>query len=160
MILKKLRRKFARLPHTSPLELHTGDCVKVNWSKSWSTLLQVERSSCWQQLLLKAVLIYREQNTIFIDEADHYGLADLHQLRGRVGRSHHRAYCYLIVKESTRLTSTAARRLRAIQEFSSTGAGFFFSHERPRDSRRWQSARHSTERTHSSSRLRTLLPTP
>lgn len=63
-------------------------------------------------------------NTIFIDEADHYGLADLHQLRGRVGRSHHRAYCYLLVHEATRLTSTAARRLRAIQEFSSTGAGF------------------------------------
>jgi transcription-repair coupling factor (superfamily II helicase) len=63
-------------------------------------------------------------NTIFIDEADHYGLADLHQLRGRVGRSHHRAYCYLLVREATRLTTTAARRLRAIQEFSSTGAGF------------------------------------
>ena len=63
-------------------------------------------------------------NTIFIDEADQYGLADLHQLRGRVGRSHHRAYCYLLVKETGRLTETAARRLRAIQEFSSTGAGF------------------------------------
>ncbi len=63
-------------------------------------------------------------NTIFIDEADHYGLADLHQLRGRVGRSSHRAYCYMLVDESARLTPTAARRLRAIQEFSSMGAGF------------------------------------
>jgi transcription-repair coupling factor (superfamily II helicase) len=63
-------------------------------------------------------------NTIFVDESDHYGLADLHQLRGRVGRSHHRAYCYMLVDESARLTSTAARRLRAIQEFSSMGAGF------------------------------------
>ena len=63
-------------------------------------------------------------NTIFIDEADNYGLADLHQLRGRVGRSHHRAYCYLLVDEMAQLTSTAARRLRAIQEFSSMGAGF------------------------------------
>ena len=63
-------------------------------------------------------------NTIFIDEADHYGLADLHQLRGRVGRSHHRAWCYLLVDEAARLTSTAAKRLRAIQEFSSMGAGF------------------------------------
>jgi transcription-repair coupling factor (superfamily II helicase) len=81
------------------------------------------------QLLLATTIIESgldipRANTIFIDEADHYGLADLHQLRGRVGRSHHRAYCYLIVKESTRLTPTAARRLRAIQEFSSTGAGF------------------------------------
>jgi len=63
-------------------------------------------------------------NTIFIDEADTYGLADLHQLRGRVGRSHHRAYCYMLVDENATLTSTAAKRLRAIQEFSSMGAGF------------------------------------
>ena len=63
-------------------------------------------------------------NTIFIDEADTYGLADLHQLRGRVGRSHHRAWCHLLVDETARLTSTAAKRLRAIQEFSSMGAGF------------------------------------
>jgi transcription-repair coupling factor (superfamily II helicase) len=63
-------------------------------------------------------------NTIFIDEADTYGLADLHQLRGRVGRSHHRAWCYLVVDETARLTQTAAKRLRAIQEFSSMGAGF------------------------------------
>ena len=63
-------------------------------------------------------------NTIFVDEADTYGLADLHQLRGRVGRSHHRAYCYMLVDETAHLTSTAARRLRAIQEFSSMGAGF------------------------------------
>jgi len=63
-------------------------------------------------------------NTIFIDEADTYGLADLHQLRGRVGRSHHRAWGYLLVDEAARLTSTAAKRLRAIQEFSSMGAGF------------------------------------
>ena len=63
-------------------------------------------------------------NTIFIDEADDYGLADLHQLRGRVGRSHHRAWCYLLVDETARLTQTAAKRLRAIQEFSSRGAGF------------------------------------
>jgi transcription-repair coupling factor (superfamily II helicase) len=62
--------------------------------------------------------------TIFIDEADTYGLADLNQLRGRVGRSHHRAWCYLLVDEAARLTSTAAKRLRAIQEFSSMGAGF------------------------------------
>jgi len=63
-------------------------------------------------------------NTIFIDESDTYGLADLHQLRGRVGRSHHRAYCYMLVDGGKPLTGTAARRLRAIQEFSSIGAGF------------------------------------
>jgi transcription-repair coupling factor (superfamily II helicase) len=63
-------------------------------------------------------------NTIFIDEADRYGLADLHQLRGRVGRYKHRAYCYLLVGEDRHLSPEAARRLRAIEEFSQMGAGF------------------------------------
>lgn len=63
-------------------------------------------------------------NTIFIDEADRYGLADLHQLRGRVGRYKHRAYCYLLVDENKSLTPTAAKRLRAIEEYSQMGAGF------------------------------------
>ena len=63
-------------------------------------------------------------NTIFIDEADCYGLADLHQLRGRVGRYIHRAYCYLLLDPNKNLTSTSARRLKAIEEFSQMGAGF------------------------------------
>ncbi len=63
-------------------------------------------------------------NTIFIDEAHRYGLADLHQLRGRVGRYKHRAYCYLLVDQNRRITPNAARRLRAIEEFSEMGAGF------------------------------------
>lgn len=63
-------------------------------------------------------------NTIFIDEAHRYGLADLHQLRGRVGRYKHHAYCYLLVDPGTQLTPNAARRLLAIEEFSDMGAGF------------------------------------
>jgi transcription-repair coupling factor (superfamily II helicase) len=63
-------------------------------------------------------------NTIFVDEADRYGLADLHQLRGRVGRYKHRAYCYLLVDPNKNLSPNAAKRLRAIEEFSQMGAGF------------------------------------
>ncbi|MCS6977729.1 MAG: transcription-repair coupling factor [Gemmatales bacterium] len=63
-------------------------------------------------------------NTIFIDDADQYGLADLHQLRGRVGRYRHRAYCYLIVNPSRNLTPAAVKRLKAIEEFTELGAGF------------------------------------
>jgi transcription-repair coupling factor (superfamily II helicase) len=63
-------------------------------------------------------------NTIFIDQGDRYGLADLHQLRGRVGRSNVRAYCYVLVDEHKTLTMEAQRRLRAIEEFSQLGAGF------------------------------------
>lgn len=63
-------------------------------------------------------------NTIFIDEADRYGLADLHQLRGRVGRYKHRAYCYLLIDRHKHITPNAAKRLRAIEEYSEMGAGF------------------------------------
>src|SRR5881275_45759 len=63
-------------------------------------------------------------NTMFIDEADIYGLADLHQLRGRVGRHKHRAYCYLLLDGSRQVSPTAARRLKAMEEFTSLGAGF------------------------------------
>ncbi|MBT6153425.1 MAG: transcription-repair coupling factor [Planctomycetaceae bacterium] len=63
-------------------------------------------------------------NTILIHQADNYGLADLHQLRGRVGRSAHRAYCYLVLEDGRTVTPIAAKRLKAIEEFSELGAGF------------------------------------
>ncbi len=63
-------------------------------------------------------------NTIFINRADRFGLADLHQLRGRVGRYKHRAYCYLLLPPDKPLTDTAAKRLKAIEEYSELGAGF------------------------------------
>ncbi|MCO6456189.1 MAG: transcription-repair coupling factor [Pirellulaceae bacterium] len=66
-------------------------------------------------------------NTVFVNEAERYGLADLHQLRGRVGRYKNRAYCYLLVEPHKHLTPNAARRLRAIEEFSDMGAGFAIS---------------------------------
>ena len=63
-------------------------------------------------------------NTIMINRADRLGLAPLHQLRGRVGRSHHRAYAYLIVPSRRGLTADAARRLEAIEALEELGAGF------------------------------------
>ena len=63
-------------------------------------------------------------NTIFIDEADRYGLAELHQLRGRVGRYKHQAYCYMLVDRFKHLSPDASRRLHAIEEYSHIGAGF------------------------------------
>ncbi len=63
-------------------------------------------------------------NTIFIDEAYRYGLAELHQLRGRVGRYKNQAYCYLLVDKHKHLSPDAARRLHAIEEYSEIGAGF------------------------------------
>ncbi len=63
-------------------------------------------------------------NTIFINEADIFGLADLHQLRGRVGRYKHRAYAYLLLPKNRPVSPEAEKRLKAIIDFSELGAGF------------------------------------
>ncbi len=63
-------------------------------------------------------------NTIIINNADKFGLAELYQLRGRVGRSDEQAYAYLLVQEEAMMTETARLRLTAIQEFAELGAGF------------------------------------
>jgi len=63
-------------------------------------------------------------NTILVNQAQNIGLSDLHQLRGRVGRSNRKAFCYLIVPPLVSLTDEARRRLRAIEEFSDLGSGF------------------------------------
>ncbi len=63
-------------------------------------------------------------NTMIIEKAEHYGLSELYQLRGRVGRSNRRAYCYLFVEPDSDLTEIARKRLAALKEFSDLGAGF------------------------------------
>jgi transcription-repair coupling factor (superfamily II helicase) len=63
-------------------------------------------------------------NTIIIERADKFGLAQLHQLRGRVGRSHHRAYAYLLVPDRRALSEDARKRLEAIESLEELGAGF------------------------------------
>jgi len=63
-------------------------------------------------------------NTIIIDRADRFGLAQLHQLRGRVGRSHHRAYAYLVVPDRKSITADAQKRLEALASLEELGAGF------------------------------------
>ena len=63
-------------------------------------------------------------NTIIINDAQNFGLSDLHQLRGRVGRSDQRGYCYLLSPPDELLSEEARRRLRAIEEFSELGSGF------------------------------------
>jgi transcription-repair coupling factor (superfamily II helicase) len=66
-------------------------------------------------------------NTIVISRADKFGLAQLHQLRGRVGRSHHQAYAYLLVPDVQGLTKQAAQRLDAIQAMEELGSGFYLA---------------------------------
>ncbi|HLO61019.1 MAG TPA: transcription-repair coupling factor [Bacteroidales bacterium] len=74
--------------------------------------------------LIESGLDIPNANTIFINNAHHFGLSDLHQLRGRVGRSNKKAFCYLLAPPPTVLTPEARRRLKAIEELSELGSGF------------------------------------
>jgi transcription-repair coupling factor (superfamily II helicase) len=75
-------------------------------------------------MIIESGLDLPNVNTILINRADAFGLAQLYQLRGRVGRSNHRAFAYLLVPAGAQLTDVARKRLRAIEEFSELGAGF------------------------------------
>jgi transcription-repair coupling factor (superfamily II helicase) len=74
--------------------------------------------------IIESGIDVRNANTIIIDQAQNYGLSDLHQLRGRVGRYHNQAYCYLVVPDDVSLSEIAAKRLKAILQYSALGSGF------------------------------------
>lgn len=74
--------------------------------------------------IIESGLDISNANTIIINDAQNFGLSDLHQLRGRVGRSNKKAFCYLLAPPLATLTSEAQKRLRAIEDFSDLGSGF------------------------------------
>ncbi|MBL7193091.1 MAG: transcription-repair coupling factor [Pirellulales bacterium] len=125
--IHRVREKLARIVPDARVVIAHGRLNEHELEDVMLTFVRGEADILLATTIIESGLDIPRANTIFIDEADHYGLADLHQLRGRVGRSHHRAYCYMLIDQGTQLTEAAARRLRAIQEFSSMGAGFSLS---------------------------------
>jgi transcription-repair coupling factor (superfamily II helicase) len=96
-------------------------------------------------------------NTIIIDRADRFGLADLYQLRGRVGRGQHKAYAYLMLPRDMMTVGEARKRINAIKQYGSLGAGIQNRHARSRDSWRGEHSRHAAKRAHRQHRIRPLL---
>lgn len=114
----KLQRQFPEIniaiAHGQMEEKHLEQTIRDFIAHKYNMLL------C--STIIETGIDISNANTIFIYRADKLGLAQLHQLRGRVGRSHHQAYCYLIVPEN--ITKDAAKRIEAIQSTSKLGAGF------------------------------------
>ncbi len=75
-------------------------------------------------MIIESGLDMPNVNTMIINRADRFGLAQLYQLRGRVGRSHHKAYCYLVIPPIRNLTTEAIKRLETIEQFTELGSGF------------------------------------
>jgi transcription-repair coupling factor (superfamily II helicase) len=111
------------VPHARIAIAH-GQMDERNLEQAMVRFLKRDAQILLATTIIESGLDIPNANTIFINEADHYGLADLHQLRGRVGRHKNRAYAYLLVDGHKTVSSTAARRLKAIEEFTELGAGF------------------------------------
>ena len=90
-------------------------------------------------MIVESGLDVPNANTMFVNRADHFGLAQLYQLRGRVGRSHRRAYCYLLVPDT--VDDDAERRLQVLEHHTELGAGYRDRAQGPRAARRGEPAR-------------------
>ena len=101
-----------------------GQMAEGELEKAMVTFIRKDADILVATTIIESGLDIPNANTIFIDDADQYGLADLHQLRGRVGRTKLRAYAYLIVDPVKLVSPNAQKRLKAIEEFSELGSGF------------------------------------
>ena len=122
--IEKVRQRLAEIVPEARIAIGHGQMPEGQLEKVMIDFVDHRFDLLLATTIVESGLDIPNANTIFIDEADRYGLADLHQLRGRVGRYKHRAYCYLLIDPHKHLSTTAARRLRAIEEFSQMGAGF------------------------------------
>lgn len=111
------------VPGASVVEAH-GQMPREELEEAMLRFLTGEADILCSTTIVESGLDIPNANTIFIDRADRFGLADLHQLRGRVGRGTHRGFCYLLIPKGKPLALDAKKRLKAIEELRYLGAGF------------------------------------
>ncbi len=118
-----LAKVTAMVPEASIAVAH-GKMDKEELSDIWRSMLNGEIDILISTTIIEAGVDVPNANTLIIENADKLGLAQLHQIRGRVGRSSRRAYAYFTYKKGTILTDIAAKRLAAIREYTEFGSGF------------------------------------
>ncbi len=122
--LMQIRDRILKIVPDLRVSMIHGQMEKESIETAMLSFLNRDAELLLATTIIESGLDIPNANTIFIHEANRYGLADLHQLRGRVGRQSQRAYAYLIVENSANLNLEAQQRLRAIEEYSSLGSGF------------------------------------
>ena len=120
----EFRNRIAELVPEARLAVGHGQLDADDLEEVMTSFLKQEIDVLVSTTIVESGLDIPTANTILIHEADRFGLAELHQLRGRVGRSDIQAYCYLLLPEKSALTPEGLRRLRALEEFDDLGAGF------------------------------------
>lgn len=122
--IQAVAERVKRIVPEAKIVIGHGQMNEHELEKAMLAFVRREADILVSTTIIESGLDIPNANTIFIDQADIYGLADLHQLRGRVGRMKNRAYAYLLLDSERGVTSDAAKRLKAIEEFTELGSGF------------------------------------
>jgi transcription-repair coupling factor (superfamily II helicase) len=122
--IKSVTDHIRKLVPEARVEFGHGQMDKGDLEKVMLNLVNDKLDVLVCTTIIESGLDIATANTIIIHKADRFGLAELHQLRGRVGRYKHKAFCYLLLPEDRPVTPVAAKRLKAIEDFSDLGAGF------------------------------------
>lgn len=123
-MLPRIEQRIHRiLPQARTVIAH-GQMPPGEMEKALEDFINYEYDILIATTIIESGIDISNVNTIIIHSAQNYGLSDLHQLRGRVGRSNRKAYCYLVTPDKELLTSDARRRLQALTTFAELGAGF------------------------------------
>ena len=125
--IQSMADRIQRLAPEARVEIGHGRMKEHQLEKVMLRFVRQEIDVLVCTTIIESGLDIPTANTIIIHEADRFGLAALHQLRGRVGRYKHRAFCYLLLPEHRCVSALAGKRLKAVEEFSDLGAGFQIS---------------------------------
>ena len=123
-MLPRIERRIQKLCPEARIVVAHGQLPAAEMEERLEAFINYDYDILLSTTIIESGVDIPNVNTILIFSADKYGLADLHQLRGRVGRSNRKAYCYLIAPEKELLTEDARRRLEALSTFAELGAGF------------------------------------
>jgi len=124
MSIRKVARDLSRIVPEATCGIVHGQMPEDEIEDAMVRFVQRKFDVLVATTIIESGLDMPNVNTIFINDAHMYGLADLHQLRGRVGRYKHRAHAYMLLPAHVSLSEIAEKRLRAIEEFDELGAGF------------------------------------
>lgn len=122
--IHRVARRLAKIVPTARIAVAHGQMAERELERIFTQFVEGEHDILVATTIIENGLDIPNVNTIIVDRADMMGLAQLYQLRGRVGRDVKRAYAYLIVPEGETITEQAVRRLATLEEFSELGAGF------------------------------------
>jgi transcription-repair coupling factor (superfamily II helicase) len=125
--IENMRDRLAKLLPEARIVVGHGQLPERELERVMREFTQQKHNLLLCSTIIETGIDNPHANTIVINRADKFGLAQLHQLRGRVGRSHHQAYAYLLTHEEAKPTAQAQRRLDAIQAMEELGSGFFLA---------------------------------